>query len=70
MNENIPLMRAVKVCPNCQSRDIQKIKIRRIYRCRKCKHNFSNPIIKTVSDHRKTLPVPHNLRPYVKGTLV
>ena len=55
--------RTIKVCSKCGSSDINRIRYKMgSYRCQTCKSFCMVPALKTIPDHRSTLPVPTSLR--------
>ena len=60
--------RTIKVCSKCGSSDINRIRYKMgSYRCQTCKSFCMVPALKTIPDHRSTLPVPPLLRANVKS---
>jgi len=58
--------RESKVCPYCNTGQINYRKYKKSYACRNCAEEFIKPIIKQVKDRRKELPVPPTLRRLVE----
>jgi hypothetical protein len=54
--------RESKVCPYCNTGQINYRKYKRNYTCRNCMEEFSEPMIKQVKDRRNELPLPPILR--------
>ncbi len=59
--------RTIKICPSCHSTDINRRKNKRGYYCQPCKSVFTVPALKTVTDHRNSLPIPKILRANAKS---